>query len=51
MKYLTGYTLGIVVSYLLTGGYVFLSAIIAIGTSILVISELKTKQNVSKNKD
>ena len=51
MKYLTGYTLGMLVSFLLAGGQIFASAMIAIGVSILVISELKTKQNVSKNKN
>lgn len=51
MKYLTGYTLGMLVSYLLADGQVFAPAMIAIGVSILVISESKTKQNVSKNKN
>ena len=51
MKYLTGYTLGMLVSFLLANGQIFASAMIAIGVSILVMSELKTKQNVSKNKN
>lgn len=48
MKYLTGYTLGMLVSFLLANGQIFAPAMIAIGVSILVVSELKTKQNVSK---
>ena len=51
MKYLTGYTLGMLVSLLLANGQIFVSAMIAIGVSILIIQELKTKQHVPKNKN
>lgn len=49
MKYLTGYTLGMLISFLLANSQIFASIIIVIVISILIIYELKNKQNVSKN--
>lgn len=51
MKYLTGYTLGAIVMFLIQNHQIFLASMVAFGALILSISELKIKQNVSKNKD